>query len=386
MKVLFTTNLPSPYRVDFFRALGEKCELTVLFERRTAANRDERWAKEEFGGFRAVFLPGISLGEETAFCPAVLKYVGDKSFDRIIIGMYSSPTSLFAIEFMRMRRIPFLLNADGGTVREENTLKYRFKRHFIGAARQWLSTGRLTDDYFLHYGARRDGILFYPFTSLKEEDFARARALRDVPRETLREKLGMTEKRIVLSVGRFSYEAGYGKGYDAVMRAAERMGPETGFYLVGDEPTQEFLDWKETHGLGHVHFLPFKEKVQLGEYYAAADVFVLMTKYDVWGLVINEAMMYGLPVVTTNRCMAGCELVKDGENGYLLEVGDDRGLQERLTAMLGDGNLLRRFGEKSRKRIAGYTVERMAEIVYGYLAAGETLPGAGNDAGQSNEG
>lgn len=368
MKVLFTTNLPAPYRVDFFNALGKQCDLTVLFERESASNRDSKWTNNNSFAFNAVFLKGIPLGEEIAFCPSVLRYVGDKSYDKIIIGMYSTPTAMLAIEYMKMRKIPFLLNADGGMLREEGKLKYLFKKHYIGAAEAWLSSGQITNDFLMHYGARQDNILVYPFSSLKNSDLTHADSLRNEAKPVLREKLGMTEKKIVLSVGRFSYEAGYGKGYDAIMKAAERLDPETGIYIVGDEPTQEFVKWKEERSLGHVHFVGFKNKEALGEYYAAADIFVLMTKYDVWGLVINEAMMYGLPVITTNRCIAGCELVKEGENGYLLEVGDDRGLSERITALLEDEEKIRRFGEKSREKISRYTIEQMAEAHFAFMS------------------
>ena len=52
----------------------------------------------------------------------------------------------------------------------------------------------------------------------------------------------------------------------------------------------------------------------------ASDLFVLPTREDIWGLVINEAMSFGLPIITTRKCIAGTELITDGENGYLLEA------------------------------------------------------------------
>ena len=86
-----------------------------------------------------------------------------------------------------------------------------------------------------------------------------------------------------------------------------------------------------------------------------------MTKMDVWGLVINEAMMYSLPVITTDKCGAGAELVRNNENGYIIHVGDDNQLVEKSNYILSDSMITKRFGEKSYSIIKNYSIENMAE-------------------------
>ena len=83
--------------------------------------------------------------------------------------------------------------------------------------------------------------------------------------------------------------------------------------------------------LDNVHFIDFKNKDILKEYYYVADVFVLPTREDIWGLVINEALAYGLPVITTDKCMAGLEMIEDGKNGYIIPVNSVKKLAEKLT-------------------------------------------------------
>ena len=95
------------------------------------------------------------------------------------------------------------------------------------------------------------------------------------------------------------------------------------------------------------------------DYYKAADLLVLPTESDVWGLVINEAMACGLPVVTTNRCVAGLELVEDGINGYLVPVNDREALAEKLRLVLSAD--YREMGERSLEKIRPYTLENMAK-------------------------
>ena len=78
MKVLFLTNIPSPYRVDFFNELGKKCELTVLYELERASNRDTKWSSNSSNNFTEIFLKGKKIGSDSAICFSVLKYLKNK--------------------------------------------------------------------------------------------------------------------------------------------------------------------------------------------------------------------------------------------------------------------------------------------------------------------
>ena len=86
---------------------------------------------------------------------------------------------------------------------------------------------------------------------------------------------------------------------------------------------------------------------------------VLPTREDIWGLVINEAMAQGLPVVTTNRCLAGLTLVENGENGYIVPVEDIEATKTAIEKVF-EGDNASEFGKKSLEEIKNYTIERMA--------------------------
>ena len=108
MKVLFFTNIPSPYRVDFFNELGKHCDLTVLYERHDADDRASSWLKgTENLHFKAVFLKGRKIGADTALCFSACKYWKDKSYDLRIVGDYASPTGMLSIAYMRLKGIPY---------------------------------------------------------------------------------------------------------------------------------------------------------------------------------------------------------------------------------------------------------------------------------------
>lgn len=353
-RILFVTNYPSPYRVNFFDELGKHLDVTVLFSDRieNKTHRDARWYVEQEGNFQSIQLKTrvLSLGGKD-LCLDVCQWLS-KPWDAIVICGYSGPTVMLAIGYLKIRGIPFYMEVDGGLIRPDSPAKYRFKRSLVSAASWWISSGSRTTDYLCHYGARRERVFDYPFTSLWQREIP-SRIPSQEEKKAIRRELGMTEEKIVLYVGRFTRE----KGMDALLQAAAELDENTGVYFVGGEPEERHRDFVNSHGLNHVHFVEFKKKEDLAAYYQAADLFVLPTHSDVWGLVINEAMACGLPVITTDRCVAGLELVEDGVNGYLVPVEDIPVLTRAIeTVFAGD---FRQMGAAALEKIRPYTMENM---------------------------
>lgn len=358
MRVLFLTNIPSPYRVDFFNELGKYCSLTVLYERNYAENRDGKWLHEKTNNFNSVFLKGKKIGPDSAVCFNVLKYLDRTKYDIVIVGGYSTPTGMIAISYMRFWRIPFILNADGGFInKNENIIKKYIKKSFITSATYWFSSGNKTTEYLKYYGAKQKCILKYPLTSVLEKDILK-KPINAYEKMLLRQSLNITEEKIILAVGQFVYR----KGFDVLIKSCGKIPKDYGVYIVGGAPTQEYLKLKNNLLLGdNVHFVGFQSKDELKEYYLASDIFVLPTREDVWGLVINEAMAYGLPVITTDKCIAGLELVQDCKNGFIVPTEDHVELVEKINVILSNTDVYRRMSQKSLEIIREYTIEKMAK-------------------------
>ena len=354
--VLFLTNFASPYRVHFYDELAKSMDVTVLFADRVEdqKSRSADWFVPGAGAYRPVQLKRCVarfLGKN--LCLDVIDWL-KKPYDAIVICGYSSPTAILAMQWLRRKKIPFYMEVDGGLIRQERKAKYLFKRSLVRKADQWLSSGRYTTEFLVHYGAEESRVRLYPFSSLFEKDILPA-----VPsaaeKQALKEELGVPEKRMVLAIGRFIP----GKGFDVLMRAACSLDKDVGVYIVGGEPTEDYLRMRASLGLKNVHFVDFQKKEALSRYYRAADLFVLPTRGDVWGLVINEAMACGLPVITTDRCVAGLELVEEGVNGSIVPVGDAAALAGKMKEILSSD--LEKMGMASLEKIRAYTIENMAK-------------------------
>ena len=394
LHILFLTNLPSPYKVDFYNEMLRYADVTVFYEKNRMPSRDEKWVADTSMKYEAIFGNGISTGDESAFAPSVLKEVRKDKYDIVVISYYSSLTEMLAANYLKRHHIPYAFHTDGGIIKQDSKLQYYLKHKYIGGATMWLSTGESVTDYLVHYGANKDKCYIYPFTSVKEEDVLKEPVSKEEKTE-LREKLGIKEDKVIISVGQFIYRKGYDILLKAIMNKAlnaeEPMTSKTnttgvvvtenkpnikdiGIYLIGGDPTQEYNEILKDYSYDNIHFIPFMSKSDLSEYYKAADLFVLPTREDIWGLVINEAMSFGLPVITTDKCVAGVEMI-DGngkvvpiETDWAEEIADFFSIKE-----LNDGsNSIARTSrtEMSRKSLEiakDYTIEKMALSQYQYL-------------------
>lgn len=165
-------------------------------------------------------------------------------------------------------------------------------------------------------------------------------------------------KKIAITVGQFIHR----KGFDVLLNAWAKCDKEYELYIIGATPTKEYLDIKEKLHLENVHFEGFKTKEELNCYYQAADLFVFPTREDIWGLVVNEAMANGLPVITTDKCVAGLELIKNGENGYIVPTENQDELAKRINELLSNDWLLENMAKDNLQKIRRYTVENMANV------------------------
>ncbi len=355
-RVLFLTNIASPYRVQFFDELGKYMDVTVLLYDRSEqhSTRNTAWFEDGEGGFHQVQLTkrAATIGGEN-LCLDVIPWL-KKSYDAIVICGYSSPTAMLAMAYLRLKKIPFYIEVDGGLIREESKPKYLLKKTLVSSACRWISSGKWTTKFLVHYGAKEDGVFAYPFSSLTEGDIL-PRIAAPEEKVELRCKLNIPEKKMVLAIGQFIHR----KGFDVLLRAAASLDQDTGVYIIGGEPPEEYLQMQKDLNLTNVHFVSFQKKPVLMQYYQAADLFVLPTREDIWGLVINEAMACGLPVVTTDKCVAGLELIQDGINGYIVPVEDDKALADKICAVLNGDPA--KMGAAALESIRPYTIENMAK-------------------------
>lgn len=348
MKVLFMTNIPAPYRVVFFNQLAEKCDLTVLFEQENNSVRNKEWYKDNKYKFKCHFLTKF-------FFKDLIKIIKN-DYDLIIMGNYASIVSAVARFYFKFKKKKYIISADGGFVEDKIFVTKRIKTYFMSSANYWLSTGKGTNEYLKYYGAKEKNIYTFHFTSLNKNDIL-AKPVEYFEKLKLRKKLGYDYKRIFVSVGQIVHRKGYDIFFDAIKNEEFK---DAAFIIIGTgNLIEEYTEYIKNQNLKNVFFVGFKEKKEVLDFYKMADVFFFPTRYDIWGLVINEAMALGLPIISSNKALASLELLS---KDYLFSIEDkERFLKLIHDFVLKDDKELYAIGESNLNKIKDYSIEQMVE-------------------------
>ncbi len=220
----------------------------------------------------------------------------------------------------------------------------------------FLSSGKEVDKYFKFYNVDDNKIFNYRFSSLNNKDIIRNEEL-TLQKYYLREKYGIKDDIMILAVGSQIFR----KGYDLLIKAISSINKSFNLYIVGGVVQDDIFKLVLENGLNNVHFIDFKCKEELNEYYAMADIFVMPTRYDIWGLVINEAMSFKLPIISSNKCVAALEFNNLFNNALIFESENTEDLKEKIEILISDCEIREKLSINSLNGIKTYTIENTCD-------------------------
>lgn len=361
LELILFSNIPAPYFVDYCSELAKYANVTAVFETTKASNRNSSWYKHESKGFETVYLKNWKIGQESALAFGFKKLLRAKSYDLVLVCNPTTPTGILLISYLKRHKMRYAIQSEGGFVGSQKGLKEAYKKHLISGASFYLSGMSNRNDYFSAYAHHNAVIHRYHFASFREYQID-IKPVEPNEKRALRNALGITEDNVVLYVGHFIKA----KGYDDALHLARRM-QGTGFYFAGGEPSRKDLEFIKENQMSNAHFLGFLNQESLCNYYRAATLLILPTYSDTWGLVINEAMSKGLPVVTTDACIAGLEFFQESHPECLSKVGDIDDLQTKVEQILGNPTKVSELISYSLASVKPHTIENMAKEIYNHI-------------------
>ena len=199
---------------------------------------------------------------------------------------------------------------------------------------------------------------------------------RELDRAKFRQEFGVIPgQKVVLYAGRIAVE----KNLDTLLEAMAKVmnvNPKVVFWVVGDGPAREqYRKLASKLGIGdRVKFFGFVSREEVDEFYAAADLFAFASKTETQGLVVSEAMSYGLPAVVVNSGGAA-EAVEDGVNGFAVGDNKDTFAEAVLTTLDSDKryeSMSRAAVESARELSIPSMVDRIVGVYRSVL--GESVP------------
>jgi glycosyltransferase involved in cell wall biosynthesis len=358
-RVVYWNNIPSPYMVERFNALARRgnIDLEAWFGARTESDRS--WIVDESAWeFRHRYLPRVRFGSHGMSLPtAVLR----ARRPDLLVSLYSTPSFLVGLRLAWWRgwRTALWVEVTFDSWVRRRAWKDALKRAVFRRVDGIITPGQDGRAFAMRYGGRPDQIHLARHV-VDVEHFASASALARGSRDLVRSDLGVAGV-VFLYVGRLWHGKGIATLLSAYADVAHEMPGETSLLVVGDGPESALLERASGRDGLRVRLAGFHHKPDLPRMYAAGDVFVFPTLGDPYGLVVDEAMASGLPVISTTSAGEIAERVHDGVNGRLVAPGDPAALAGAMRGLAGDPLLRRQMGAQSAQMIAAYTPDHWAQ-------------------------
>jgi glycosyltransferase involved in cell wall biosynthesis len=392
MKLLYLVQYPIHYQIPLLRKVGNHpgIELKVLYlSDRTVGNfkdpgfgRKVSWDIDLLAGYESQFLPKLSSSDNfTFFQPFVYglaMIMRSERPDVLWVHGYAHWAFVWAAVTAKKQGVKTLLRGESTlTSSYRNPLKNRFKHlilpRLFSLFDGFLCIGSLNRAYYRHYGVPEKKLFDMPY-AVNNEFFQKAGTKAAPQRDLLRAQLGLSDKRpIILYASKLTARKRPADLLDAYTSLSAGSGEEPWPYLlfVGDGSERGKLEEQVAKlGWSSVRFLGFQDQSSLPAYYDLCDLFVLPSAYEPWGMVINEAMNFGKPIIVSHQVGAGYDLVADGQNGYVFPSGDVEALADCLKKSLLSEEKLKGMGEASFIRINQWS---FAQDVDGLVEAIQVL-------------
>jgi glycosyltransferase involved in cell wall biosynthesis len=346
---------PTPYRAPLFDRIAEQLDLTVIYAAPTVADRT--WAVTPH--HRSVFLRGVGvpaarrvLHHAYPVTPGIRRALREARPDVVVVSGWSTFAAQAAVGWCRARRIPYVLLVESHDLGPRRTWRRAVKGaavpRVIRGAASVLAVGSAARESVVARGANPEHVRVFANTIDVGAWSAHVDALR-------RER--DDENVVVLSVGRLAPE----KGFDALIRAvAQAADPRLRLVIAGDGPERQRLAALAAELEVPLSLRGDLTQDALAAEYASADVFALLSTREPWGVVVNEAAASELPLVLSDQVGAAYDLLRDGENGFLVPAGDADQAARALRALL-DPELRRRAGAESRQLVERWGYEPSVE-------------------------
>jgi glycosyltransferase involved in cell wall biosynthesis len=366
-RVAIVTEIIAPYRIPVFNALAQHDAIDphVIFLADTDPHLREWRVQKDQIQFSYEVLPGWRrrvAGYNLLLNWGVARSLRRNSPEAVICGGYNYVASWQAARWSERNRIPFLLWSES-TLADHRRGYYgieSLKRYFLQKCQACVVAGQSSFDYLADLCVPKHAIHTAPDAVNNQffEDRARAARNRAAEHRLCRN----LPARYFLYAGRLVREKGVFDLLEAYASLAPDLRSEIGLAFAGSGVASAELKRRSARIVpGRVHFAGFLDADDLATTYALADVLVLPTYTDTWGLVVNEAMACSLPVITTS--VAGCavDLVESGYNGLIVPPRDVQQLASAMSQLGRISGLRAAMGARSAERIRYYSPAACAD-------------------------
>jgi glycosyltransferase involved in cell wall biosynthesis len=373
-RLVILTEIISPYRIPLFNALAKEpgVHLHVIFLAETDPSlRQWQVYKNEIQFSYEVL---SSWRKRVGRYNVLLNFGLGQSLkkaapDLILCGGYNYLASWQALFWARHHDIPFLLWSESNLqdIRRGHALIELLKHEFLKQCAGFVVPGQSAREY-LRAQRMSDSRIFTAPNAVDNELFHSAAEVARRNAAALRTELRLPS-RYFLFVGRLVPEKGVFDLLLAYAKLNEATRQQIGLVYAGDGPYRRQLEEQAAGVSGMIRFAGFAQRDQLASYYALAEMLILPTYSDPWGLVVNEAMACGLPVIVSRVAGCAADLVREHWNGLLVSSGDIESLKTAMETIACNPDQRASMAANSIQLVSCYTPAEWSRGVMNVMAS-----------------
>ena len=350
--VVILNNEIMPYRIPLFNALADDPELRLQLLFSTHRGWDRQWSldrknlkaphrvmpgvafrlrKPDYGEFRTVYVNPTLLWHLMRLRP------------QAVVGYEYSVPAMTAMMYSQVSGCAYVVWTEGTSLTERNLTRGQLwtRRMIIPRAQAYLGTSLAACANLLARGAQPERVYEAP----------QSHAIRwfEQAAENARKSRPADEEKVILYVGFLNERKGVDRLLQAFARVAGNL-PGSRLVLVGEGPLRERLvDLTSELGIRpRVEFRGFVQPTEMPEVYASADVFVLPSREDTFGVVVVEALASGVPVICSTDAGVSSHLVNE-DSALLIDPDNVELLAEQMTRLLTEPGLRMRLVAEGRR-------------------------------------
>ncbi|SFE99557.1 Glycosyltransferase involved in cell wall bisynthesis [Bacillus sp. OV194] len=361
MNIGIVTNIRSPYRKLQMESIinTSNYDLNIYYTDKDIIGR--KWIVDKIKGANEIGLKGISLSKRYGnINKGLVKIV--KTNDILLLGGYEKPTYIVLSILARIYKKPYILIYDGISPEKikskESSLKFFLKKLVINGSSGIFGNGTVSKQYFVRKFNYPTEKIYNQYLTVDTKKIFELSKNKLCYKKEIQERYQLPQnKKVIMYSGRLINR----KNVDKIILAISKMDNPSEYLLliVGDGPLrQSLLSYAEKLNVNILITGFISEQIDLFKHYFVGDVLVLPSYDEPWGLVINEAMAAGLPIISSNECGATLDLVKEKHNGYIVKAGNENDIKKAFTDLFNVDNS---YGEISKNIISNWTFLNSAE-------------------------
>ena len=352
---------PTPYIIGLIELIVSRRqgEVAVLF---IGQNLSQNWCLD-LGKSNIKVLPSGLIG---SIC-ILRRWLKSGEYGLLHLAGWGHPVLFSALVLASMQGIPIIMESDtsknAGVPRWKQAVKRLFYPKLFRIPAMFLPGGSRQVEYLRHYGVPVNRIKVAQMTVDTARISSHIDAMDNDRKASIRASYDIHSDGIVfLYVGRLEPHKGLIELINAFNCISSTENGLAYLLIAGDGSLRNLIEG-QTVKRKYIRYAGRLSGSALLDVYAVADVFVLVSRFEPWGLVVNEAMAAGLPVIVS-ACL-GCvdDLVREGETGLVIPANSEEMLVKAIVSLMYDKKLREKMALKARNLIAGWTLDNEANIV-----------------------